>query len=421
MLEASLFRRGLPFAAAIASACALAAPARAAEPFQVNVTVGTTNGTASGSIDYENLTSTISSLNTTNLQQIVSAYTSNSAVTATINLRGLTTVSSFGVNSTTLNFAVPSLGISQTFSGATREDSGKLLLTYLEKYASQILTALAAHSYIDPVAGNPASLSSRMISADFMDATGFGGFSDDQSPTGRTADGKFEIVPNAVTTGTNIDVGSSAGHGFTNVTLPINYTVFFADPRYSLTIDLPLTYTTVQGAQGGEGSLGISMRVPVLENWYLTGSLRAGLAGSLDLGSAGVAYTGAVTSLYNLYFGGTKVAIGNGVGVLKTSPISIGKFSVGPNLTNYPIINGASVERDLDFTLFDKPTTWEAYVIDTYLPGDKLAINHYDEIGATFGTRRQIGDQSWNVFRLGVSYTHGKSFDMVSLRGTYRF
>jgi len=97
------------------------------------------------------------------------------------------------------------------------------------------------------------------------------------------------------------------------------------------------------------------------------------------------------------------------------------RISVGPNLTNYPIINGASIERDIDFTLFDKPTTWEAYVIDTYLPGDKLAINHHAEIGATFGTRRQIGDQSWNVFRLGVAYTHAKSFDMVSLRGTYRF
>jgi hypothetical protein len=71
--------------------------------------------------------------------------------------------------------------------------------------------------------------------------------------------------------------------------------------------------------------------------------------------------------------------------------------------------------------LFDHPLSWEVFVVDTYFAGDRLAIQHYDEVGASIGTRRVAGQQAWNAARLGLIYTFGDSFNMVSLRGSYRF
>jgi hypothetical protein len=228
-------------------------------------------------------------------------------------------------------------------------------------------------------------------------------------------------VPNAFTIGSDVNFGSSGGYSLVSTTIPLSYTHFLNDPRYQLTVDVPLTYMNVQGAQGGAASLGAAFRFPVLPNWSLTASARVGFAGSLDLAAAGIVYSGSITSLYALHFGDIKVAIGNGIGLLKTEPVSLGGVSIGPTLTNEPLINGVQVEGSLGRTLFDHPLSWEVFVVDTYFAGDRLAIQHYDEVGASIGTRRVAGQQAWNAARLGLIYTFGDSFNMVSLRGSYRF
>lgn len=403
---------------AMACLCGVQRQADAADLYQINLSVPTGAGTATGQAGFNSLNGVVNALKGTNLNQIVGAYTDVSPATANINFRGLPVRAVFAANSTRLDFQIPGINLARSFQGATRAASAQQLLDYLQRQGSDVSTALARRSLVDPVAGNPTSLTSRMIGRDFLGATGIGGFSSDNAASAGAA---AEAVPNAVTVGGEFSHASAGGYDISTVTLPINYTAFFADPRYSLTLDLPLTYSDVQGAAGAQASFGAGFRFPVLENWYLTVSARAGVAGSVDLASGGIAYSGSVTSLYNLYFGDYKVLIGNSVGVIKTDSLSVGSVSVGPKLTNVPLINGIGVEGSLPWTLFDRPTSWETYVVDTYFAGDRLAIQHYDELGVTFGTRRRPGDQSWSVARVGLAYTVGNSFNMITLRGSYRF
>ena len=186
---------------------------------------------------------------------------------------------------------------------------------------------------------------------------------------------------------------------------------------------MPLSYLRIAGMNTAQGSFATTFRLPVtaVPNWYLSVGARAGLSSSPGLSEGAFAYSGTVASLYNIYLGDYKLAIGNSVGVIKTAALRVAGLTNGPVLTNYPIINGLSLEGSLPFTMFDRPASFEAYVVDTYFAGDGLFLQHWDEVGLSIGTRRRPGDQSWQNFRVGLSYTFGRDFNMIGLRGSYRF
>lgn len=399
-------------------------PAGAAELFGLSGTVTGTNGVSqSGSVTFNAIEDMANKLDNAGLRSVFSNYTSVSAANVTLNVRGLPATASYALNSTALRFQVPSAGIDITFRGATRDQSQDQLLDFLKGKGSGLLTemlkSLVANSPVDPVAGNPASLQSRMSEQTFGNATGFGTLGD---PTG-TPDGKggFVAVPNLVTVGGDVGVARSGGYTSQMATIPIKYSYYFSDPRYAITVDLPITYVRTEGANSGQASLGLGFRFPVAENWYLVPSARVGAAGSLDLGAGALLYSGDLTSVYNIYTGDLKVTIGNGVGYYRSQKLHIGDVSIDYDLQNTALKNGVSVEGPLGFTMFDRPTSWQAYVTDTHMFGDKLYVQHYDEVGLLFGTRPTMDGQSWDSFRLGVSYTHGNNYNALKANFGYRF
>lgn len=161
--------------------------------------------------------------------------------------------------------------------------------------------------------------------------------------------------------------------------------------------------------------------VNVVPHWYLSAGARVGISTTPGLSQGVFAYSGTFASLYNFYFGDYRLALGNSVGVITTTALHIDGLTGGPALTNYPIINGLSFEGSLPFTMFDRPASFEAYVVDTYFAGAGLYLQHWDEVGISIGTRRRPGEQVWNNFRVGLSYTFGRDFNMFGLVGSYRF
>ncbi|MSP02355.1 MAG: hypothetical protein EXR07_15085 [Acetobacteraceae bacterium] len=108
------------FAAAIGLAALSVAPvAMAADNFTVTVT---SNG-SSATLGFASAEPTLNQLKNSALSTTLPAYTTTSIANAVINYRGVTATASYGSAGTALNFTIPAVGLNQTFTGATRNDS----------------------------------------------------------------------------------------------------------------------------------------------------------------------------------------------------------------------------------------------------------------------------------------------------------
>lgn len=397
-----------------------AASAKSLFHISVNVTTPTF---AQGAESANTITALVNKLSDQNLNTIVGAYTNTSAANAILNIRGLTAFASFPSDSTSLHFSVPQAGVNVTFTGTTRNDSEQQLLDFLIKnggnLATKVLQALVAASPVDPVAGNPGSLQNSMAFESFSIGTGIGVNSPPTSVEG--PHGVLVRQPDLVQVGGDVGTLSAGGYRSTVVTLPIRYNLPFSNPRWALTIDAPITYVNTQGDASYYGSLGVSLRAPVLRHWYLTPSIRVGAAGSLDLGAAAFEYAAGLASRYDIYFHDLMITIGNGVSVVHTTDLSVGNVHVNYDLSNQLWNNGVQVVGSLPLHLFGDSTSWQAFVVDTYVTGSKVYVDHYDQIGFTVGTRSHLNTQDWNAFRVGVEVTIGSHFNAYKIALTYRF
>ena len=258
-----------------------------------------------------------------------------------------------------------------------------------------------------------------MAAADYAIGTGIGLNGVDGPTMG--PNGTMLRQPNLFAIGGDVGLVNSGGYQSTVVNLPLRYTIAFADPRWALTLDMPITYINTEGTSSYFASFGAALRIPLLTNWYITPSVRGGGVGSIDLGAAAVEYSGGVASRYDIFFHDLKITVGDGVSVVKTTQLSVGNVHVNYGLTNELWNNGVQVESSLPWTMFGDPTSVQAYFVDTYVSGSQVYINHYDEIGFTVGTRHAMNSQDWNSFRIGAGVGFGEHFSAYKLGFTYRF
>jgi len=308
---------------------AATAPAFAGDLFTVTVTSG---GTTS-STGFNTAEDAINQFKSGELNTLLPTYTQTSIATGNLNYRGLAMTATYATAGTTLRFQVPSIGIDQSFTGTTRDDSQKQLLNFLEKNNSYgaIEHALVAVSAVDPVAGNPTSLQSRMVGDGFNSAFA-------------TTPGQTGIQPNSVGVGLEYGHFTQSSTDIDAYTLPLSY-AFNVGPgdKYRLGIDLPLTYTNTQGAQTGAASLGIGLTVPITDHWSLTPRVAAGATGSLDLGSAAALWSGSVTSAYQFTYDGFGFVVGNMLGYSHSLNVALGSYSVDPKIGDGFTKNGAMI------------------------------------------------------------------------------
>ncbi len=397
-------------AAAAAIAFVSISEARAADNFTVSVT---SNGSSSN-LGFSSVESALNQLKNNQLNATLPNYTSTSIANAAINFRGLPVTVSYPTNGTALVFQIPSLGVNQTFQGTTRDDSQNQLIDFLKKnnIYGRILNSLAAVSPTEPLAGNPTSLMSRMVGRDFAVAfSGAGGGTTSQR-------------------GGEIGLGLAYGH-FTqggvavdSITIPISYSYKFeADPRYVLTIDLPLDYNDSGGAAGAAATLGVSLSIPVTDAWTVTPKISTGAAGSVDLGSAGALIAGTVTSAYKFKAWGVDFVMGNMVGVVKSIPLSFGQYSFDPKLTNEFMKNGIMVSRPLSLlgvrTEFLQDAEAQVWIMDTRFTGSKLYDDSYQEAGFSIG--KPISIIGGRYIRVGATLLHSHHSNGGTINMGYKF
>jgi len=298
-------------------------------------------------------------------------------------------------NSSRMIFEVPSLGIRETFNGATRDESNDQLKDYLKQDGDRILKKLVEQSAVSPIAGNPSSAQTQMAEDEFNAGTG-GSYT-------------VDFAHKASTMGLGLQLGryQQDGHQVNAFTVPLSYT-FSMKKGKELTFRMPITYVEVEGAKSYSAVLGVSYKTPVNERWALTPSLSYGVAASEDLGAAAQMASLSLTSNYMLYKGEMyTVSMGNMFGYFKTLPVSIGDYSIDVDLTNEIVRNGIVVSRPIG-KIKNTKLTIDAFVTDSRVLGDEVFVDQFNEIGFVIGPQKGMWKDdlrhSSQDFGIGIKY-----------------
>lgn len=399
--------------AALISICS--ATAAQADIFDLTVT---TEG-VSGQSSYSNIEDLFDVVDDVAFDSINSSYTDTSIATALLNVRGVPVVMEFPDSGPTLVFRVESLGVEETFTGADRDASEAALRDFLENEGQYIIDDLleefVATTPFDPVAGNPNSLQSNMVTTSHEIGTAIG---DEPSlvPRGNNQ------TKSATLTGVNARFGAYTvdGKNVDVFTLPIKQQFALDDTGMALIFQAPLTVVNTDGSYSGSGILASGIRVPILPNWSVTPSASFGAVASRDAGSLALMYGANVTSNVAFPVFGLRGTLGNTLGITQTLPTDYGDFTAGYDLTNIITRNGVGISGDVE--VMETELSWEASVANTQFFGDEVYIDNYTDIAVSFGMDTAIDGVLWEQLRVGVTYTFSnKDYDGFRLNLGYNF
>lgn len=386
------------------------------KPFDLTVNVG---GTYSGTTDtiaggkqpvalgFTTVDDLFNQTQNSGLAQVNSLYTETSASVIRFGYRGLPIVLQTTLNSSAVTLLIPGLNESVLFKDKTSRDANlEDLKQYLKNSGGDILNRLqqllAQTSPIDPIAGNPSSMQSRMVGDDF-----------DRNFVQFASNIKGDAGADATSVGNLMGIGlsygnySQAGINSSVVTLPLSYTSRSdIDPRRQLTFYAPITVTEVAGAKSYGINLGVAYRIPMNDDWALTPAVGYGISGSVDLGSAAAMFAASLTSQYTWKMDGFDLAMGNMVGLYQSSKLSIGDYSFDPKISNTVLRNG--LMASIPTVVMGQKMALEFSYINTVYSGTALYSNQYNEIGVTLGTNKSA-NSARGYLRAGLTYLEGQN------------
>jgi len=370
----------------------------------------------------------INNLDTDAIESQISNYTETSAASGTLNFRGLEINVSVPANSNAITLEIPSIDVSETFTGATRDASVDDLEEWLQKEAGDVLTQimqeLAATSATDPIAGSPNSLESTMTSGSYE--RGF---------TSATT----ELEPRTIEAGAGEKNGNLAGVGFEfgyfevgdakgqSYRVPLSYTIRSnTNANKKFTISMPITVTELEGAYSYAVGLGGGLTWPINDRWAITPALDWGFMGSIDLGAVGQILAPSITSSYTWPIRNMKLSMGNMLGQYESMKISYGDYSFDPGISNTVLRNGLMLYIPTD--KFRKNTGIEVFVTDTRFFGNELHIDAYNEIGFSWGSKKirrktikGIIKNYLRDLRAGLTFTFSEDSSGISFNFGYTF
>lgn len=381
------------------------------QPYHATITVAGTSAT----VGDPNLVNLSRSLRSDSIQALLPLYTPTSAVAIDINLRGVAAITSFAANSTTLTVVMPQGDIVQTFTGATRDESLTLFRDFIRNGGTKhrILRAYSKYSPIDPIAGNPNSILAQMGQADYLlgRLTPFEGCC-----CGWDTQPKANLY----------QVGLVAGRAFSDlydttiVTLPVRYS-YSPTRSWAFIIDAPISYIRNGGASSMNLSIGTALRMPITHRWSLTPTLRMGSGGSMDLCTSGNFFSTGLTSAYDYKIGDYVLAMTNYAGYFASTNLWLTGVNFNYHLHNGMFRNGLSLNSCKGFVLCGKAINFGVTFVDTCFIGDRLYMNHYDEVGVSLITTRVIPCMN-DTLSFGLTYQFGqRSYKGYYLNLIYQF
>jgi len=346
------------------------------------VEVNNTTQGASYSKSFTTVSDTLDGLNVDAIKNQIS-YSDTDALNAKLGFRGLPINLAYGANSNTLTLDIPSIGVSETFTGANRDKSIDALTDWLKKdggsTVEKMMKELAKVSSVDPIAGNPNSMMSLSVANDFN--SGFMNVATKQSSSSvanSTNGNNIMIAP----TYSSLDIGDTKSDSYT---LPIAYSFNFnRDSRENITFSLPITYVEVEGAKSASLGLGLGYTKPVTKDWVLTPAISYGVAGSVDLGSFAQVASVSLTSSYSWDLPSDyTISMGNMIGYYTTVKFISHEYAYNPGIEN--IVYRNALMLNIPTKSFIDNTSLETFIIDTRYTGTALYMEEYQEYGLSYG------------------------------------
>lgn len=384
----------------------------ATEPYHATISVPP----VSASVASPNIHDLTMDLRAASLESIVPFYTPVSPLAVRINLRGIDVISSFAAGSTVLVVNIPQAGITQTFAGATRDDSFLLFKESIQNGGAgqKLLRAYARYSPIDPIAGNPNSLMAQMAQSDYLlgNLSPFSGC--DPCWSSQPITHQFQA-------GTFATRAFSGGFDTTSVTLPLRYS-YSPTGTWAFIFDMPLTYNRNGGASSVYTSTGTAFRLPITERWSLTSSARLGVGGSLDLCTSAGFFSAGVTSAYNYKLNNYILGLTNYAGYFTSINLWLDGINFNYHLHNYVFKNGISITSCNGFSFLNREINFNLYFEDSYFAKDRLYIRHFDEVGAFLITTHVNPCLDYDCLSLGFICQFGeKNYKGYTLKCIYQF
>ncbi len=337
-------------------------------------------------------------------------YTEDQDFSAVLDLRGLPATLDWDGGAQQLTFAVPGIPpirfdandldstvreFKKWFEGDFEDPaaSQKLLTRFLQK--------LVQESPVDPVAGNPNSLMSKMTRADWV-LGGEGPF--------LAGSERIERAPDQ--TGIAYDLGYARADGLDVQSDDLHFDHRFnlrGYPRLSILVSVPLTVTWTNRQWALMGSVGAGVQYRVTDRWSLTPMVRFGLAGSIDVGAGAFLYSGTLTSHVELpiadwvdAFAGIRMGVTNQFGIAETADgIQIGDYEIDYDLTNYVLRNGAYLSGSL---APDMPWAWKVFGGHSEWFGDQLYLESSAEIGVALLRMRALDGVPYAFLDFNIAY-----------------
>lgn len=319
--------------------------------------------------------------------------------------------------------SVPSIGLNQSFTGATRADSQNLLTDWFKSSGQgaieQFMKKLAAVSPVDPIAGNPNSVMSQSVANSFNNGVSAVG---EQTPSRTNLSNVSIVRANTAGLTTSYLATSQAGLESKLYSLPLAYSFNFSDNLgKKINIMLPISLADTQGAKAVSLGLGVSMNFPIQKNWVLTPAYSYGVGASVDMGSVGQVETGSVTSVYKMDTPNGYAIMGNMVGYTQTTTrLYSGAYAFDPGIKNTVYKNG--LIYGFNTNSFMPNSSWEVFATNTFFTGTELYLKSYNEYGFSYGLikirEENLGDadlaqklirQTASKLRIGLTYLDGGS------------
>ncbi len=354
-------------------------------------------------------------LSTQAIQELIPIYTPTSAVNFGINLRGLLSFASFAENSNTLVVTIPNAGITESFTGGTRDESFALYKEFLKEGSrnSKLLRAYAKYSPIDPIAGNPNSLMSQLAVSDYNLAK--------LSPLAGCGCFSAQPIIHQFKLGVEYQRGFSGGYDTAAALLPIRYS-YSPDGEKALIVDAPFYFIGNGGAYSVYGSLGFGFRYPITSNWSLTSIVRGGSGGSFDLVASGTFVTAGFLSNYDWKIKSFVLSLTNYAGYSTSTNFWLSGINFNYHLQSWILKNGFSFTTCDACTFCNKELNFSVNFVDTYFTkNNRLYNRHYDEVGASVIITHLNPCLDYDALIVGGSYLFGTHYRGYTLKLDYQF
>ena len=347
-----------------------------------------------------------------------------SAVTAELDLRGVSASASYPSGLNELHFVVDAAGIDLIFTGATRDESEAAFEEWLrgesdpsassEEALTRMLQAFMAYSPVDPVAGNPNSLESRMFQGDFAVGS-LGPFLGDFPDASEGIPALWKL---------DLEFGYFGAGPYGGETYEIDLAFGWSPARrLGIVVNLDGVVAVDEGeALTGLGSFGLGLTGRISDAWNLSLVGRAGLVGSVDVGAVAALYSVSLVNHMRLDLEGWRVEMSNMVGVASSiEGIKIDETEFDYDLTNVILKNGLTFSREISRGQGARPLRARLFLINTHYFVDDLWLEHVDEVGLGIGMASRNGVSTYDPLALDLSYVFGTDYDALRLRLSLRY